>query len=83
MSVEAIKQFLVTAILPILVGTASNWLLIHVHLFATFHITEATVAGDLTQLGVFAISAGLTWLASHKILLGAYQPSAKANHAAR
>lgn len=77
-SVEQIRQFLVGQVLPLVVGIATTWLTIHVHLLATFHIGAGTVASDLTQLGVWGVSAGLTWLGIHHILSGNYSPEAKA-----
>lgn len=84
-TLSQIKQFLTLTVLPVLAASASTWLVVHLHFLAAFHITSASIAGEITQLGVWGISAGLTWLASHNILKGLYggtdhvakQPSAK------
>lgn len=77
-SLEQIKQFLVLAVLPVIAGSAATWLVVHLHFLAAFHLTASSVAGELTQLGVWGITAGLSWLASHNILKGLYTAGAKA-----
>jgi hypothetical protein len=74
---EQIKQFLAGVVLPPLAGAAATWLFIHVHFLALFHITRASVAGELVQLGVWGITTGLGWLTSHNILKGKYTLAAK------
>lgn len=74
---EQIRQFLAGSVLPVVAGAAATWLVVHIHLLALFHVSANSVAGALTQLGVYAISAGLTWLTSHHILTGAYSPAAR------
>jgi hypothetical protein len=77
-SAEQIKQFLAGIVLPPLAGVAATWLFVHVHFLALFHITAASVAGELVQLGVWGITTGLSWLTTHNILKGKYTPEAKA-----
>jgi hypothetical protein len=69
-----VRQYLTLTVLPVLAGAAADWLVIHVHFLAAFHITAKSVAGELIQLGVFGIAAGIGWLASHHILKGTYEP---------
>ena len=76
---EQIRQFLVSTVLPPLVGVAATWLVANVHVLNLFHITEASIAGELTQLGTFAVTAGIAWLTTHHILQGHYTPSNKAS----
>lgn len=71
-SVAQVRRWLTLTALPIGVGAASNWLVVHVHLFAAFHVSQRSVAAELTQLGVFGITSGLAFLASHHILKGSY-----------
>lgn len=74
-SLAVVKQYLTLTVLPVLAGALSNWLIVHLHFLAAFHLTASSVAGELTQLGVFGVSAGLAWLASHHILSGHYAPA--------
>jgi hypothetical protein len=69
-----VKQFLSLTVVPVLAGALANWLMVHLHFLAAFHLTASSVAGELTQLGVFGVGAGLTWLASHNILKAVYAP---------
>lgn len=82
-SLEQVRQYLTLTVLPVLVGAVSNWLVIHLHFLAAFHISQGSVAGALTQLGVFAIGAVVAILGSHHILKGVYTPAAKASVALR
>lgn len=75
---EQIKQFFVLTILPVLSGSAATWLVVHLHFLAAFHLAVSSVAGELTQFGVWGITAALSWLASHNILKAVYSPAAKA-----
>lgn len=78
MSPEAVKNFLTTVALPLVVGALSTWLFATVHVFSLFGITEGQVSGELTQLGTFGISAAITFLFAHFHLSGNYTPGAKA-----
>lgn len=75
---EQLRQFLVLTIVPVVAGAVANWLVIHVHLLASFHITATAVGSTLSQLGVFGITAVIAFLTSHHILSGHYAPAAKA-----
>lgn len=77
-SLEQVKQYIVLSVLPVLSASAATYLVVHLHFLAAFHISQTSVAGELTQLGTWGITAGLTWLASHNILKGVYTPAAKA-----
>lgn len=74
---EQLKQFFVNVVLPIVTSVLTTWLFATVHIFNLFHISEGTVAAELTQLGVFAVTALITFLTGHHILTGKYTPSAK------
>ena len=76
---EALKQFLVGHILPVLVGVITTWLFATVHVFNLFGVSEGQVAGELTQFGTFAIASVLAWLTTHHVLLGRYTPASKAS----
>lgn len=56
--------------LAIASGAVADWLVVHVHLLALFHTTNTQVAGAITQLGVFGLTAILVWLGHHKWLTG-------------
>lgn len=51
-------------------GALADWLIVHVHLLSLFHTTSTQVAGAITQLGVFGLTAILTWAGHHKWLTG-------------
>ncbi len=51
-------------------GALAAWLLAHLHVFSLFHLTHDQVATAITQLVVFGITAGLTWLGHQKWLNG-------------
>ena len=51
-------------------GALADWLLVHVHLLALFHTTKTQVAGAITQITVFALTALLSWLGQQKWLGG-------------
>jgi hypothetical protein len=56
--------------IAILSGALADWLLVHVHLLELFHTTKTQVAGAITQLTVFGLTALLTWLGQQKWLDG-------------
>ena len=65
--------------IAVLSGAVADWLLVHVHLLELFHTTKTQVAGAITQLTVFALTALLTWLGQQKWLTGWQQHEAMAN----
>lgn len=79
-SLEVIKQYLAAVVIPVLAGAAANWLIVHAHFLAAFHVTAGSVAGVLSQLGVFAVTAALGWLSAHHILSGHWVPAAQKAH---
>lgn len=81
-NLEAIKQFLVGTVLPPVAGALATWLA-STPVLAVFHITANAAAAEITQLAVFGVTAGLSWLTAHHILLGHYSPAAKATISAR
>jgi hypothetical protein len=56
--------------IAVLSGAAADWLLVHVHFLSLFHTTHTTVAGAITQVVVFGVTALLTWLGHQKWLDG-------------
>lgn len=77
-SLEQIKQYLISTVIPPVAGILATWLTVHVHFLATFHITSTSVAGALTQLGIWGVTTLTVWLSTHNILKGLYTPEAKA-----
>jgi len=51
-------------------GVVADWLLVHVHLLASFHTTRPTLVNAITQVLVFGLTAVLTWLGQQKWLTG-------------
>ena len=74
---EAIKQFVVGTIVPVVAAAGAAWLASKGAL-NVFGISKATATTDLDELGVFVVVAGSGWLTSHHILLGHYSKAAKA-----
>jgi len=74
---EQLKQFLVGTIVPPIAGALATWLA-STPVLAVFHITTNAAATEVTQVLVFAVVAGLSWLTAHHVLSGHYTPAAKA-----
>lgn len=51
-------------------GAVSTWLLVHVHLFSLFHVTQTQVGSAITQILVFGVTTLVTWLGHQKWLKG-------------
>jgi hypothetical protein len=77
MTVEQIKQFLIGSVVPVIAGSLATWVT-GTKVLAIFGITKEAAAAAIVQVLVFGITAGLTFLVSHHILLGHYAPAAKA-----
>lgn len=77
MNTEAIRQFLVGVVIPPIAGALATWLT-STQVFAIFHITASAAAAEITQVLVFGVVTGLTWLTQHHVLSGHYTPAAKA-----
>jgi hypothetical protein len=75
---ENIKHFLLTVILPPLVGVVAAWVVGTVHVLNLFGITEGQIAGELSLFGTWAVSTVVAFLGQHHILSGHYSPAAKA-----
>ena len=56
--------------IAIAAGIVATWLTTHVHLLATFHIDQSGITGTLTQLGIFAVGALVTYLPQHNWVRG-------------
>ena len=56
--------------IAILSGALADWLIVHVHLLSLFHTTSTQVAGAITQIAVFGLTAILVWLGQQKWLTG-------------
>lgn len=54
-------------------GALATWLVVHVHLFATFHVGTSDIANAIAQGIVFGVTAIGTYLIQHKILTGIIQ----------
>ena len=76
MNPEAIKQFLISTVIPPIAGALATWLA-STQVFAIFHLTQSVAAAEITEGLVFLVVTGIAWLATHHILLGHYTPAAK------
>lgn len=54
----------------VLSGIIANWLVVHVHLLAEFHITSGSVASAISQIAVFGITTLVVWAGHQKWLTG-------------
>ncbi len=72
-SLEQIRQYLVTVVVPVLAGALGNWIVIHLHFLAAFHISAGSVAAAVSQIVVFGLTALFAFLAAHHILKGTYK----------
>lgn len=60
-------------------GAVADWLLVHVHVLSLFHTTHTQLAGAISQVVVFGVTALLVWLGHQKWLEG-YQAWAYGKH---
>ena len=67
---STVLSYLSVVVLPLAVGGAATWLISNVHILGALGVTHSALAAGLLALSVFAVSAGLTWLTQHHILLG-------------
>jgi ABC-type multidrug transport system fused ATPase/permease subunit len=56
--------------ISVISGALATWLLTHVNFLSLFEFSNAQVAESITQLVVFAIVSGVTWLGQQKWLNG-------------
>jgi len=75
-TVAQIRQFIVGTIIPPIAGVVATWV-VGTHVLDLFNISSSEVAYEITQIATFAVVTGLTWATNHKILTGAYLPTAK------
>jgi hypothetical protein len=71
---EVVKQFILTRILPPLVGAGTTWLLTSAHFLSIFHFGRDETAKAITELATFGIVTAFAWLGAHFSLKGHYLP---------
>jgi hypothetical protein len=76
-SAETLKQFLISVVLPPLVGIVTTFVISNVHVLNVFHISESAIAGELTQLGTFAITTLIAAVFGHHMNKGTFTPAAR------
>lgn len=59
--------------IAVISGALADWLLVHVHVLANFHVQSNTIANAVTQVIVFGITALVVWLGHQKWLDGYQQ----------
>jgi hypothetical protein len=74
---EAIKQFLITTVIPPIAGAGAAWLASK-GVLNIFGISTTNATTDIDELGVFIAVTGAGWFSTHHILSGTYSPVAKA-----
>lgn len=72
-SLEVLKGFVLTRIVPPLIGIATAWI-VGTHVLDLFHFTGSEIANELTELGVFGISYVFSFFGAHHALKGTYTP---------
>lgn len=77
-TVEQIKQFLASTVIPFVTSSLVTWLA-STEVLALLHISTGSAAQAISGALVFGVTYGLAWLASHHILKGHYLPAAKAD----
>lgn len=73
-ALEALKVFLLTRIVPPLVGAFTTWLLTSAHFLSIFHFTADETAKAITEVATFGITTLFAWLGAHFALKGHYMP---------
>lgn len=74
---EAVKQYLVVTVVPLVTSTAVTWLT-SAHVLALFSITPTSAAKTIGGVLVFIVTWAFNQLALHKILGGHFTPAARA-----
>ena len=73
MTPEVLKGFILTRIVPPLIGIATTWI-VGTHVLDLFHFTGSEIANELTELATFAVSYAFSFLGAHHALKGTYVP---------
>lgn len=73
MTPEVLKGFILTRIVPPLIGVATTWVL-GTHVLDLFQFTHDEVANELTELATWGVSTGFAFLGAHHALKGTYVP---------
>jgi hypothetical protein len=66
-TVAQLRTFIVGTIIPPIAGALGTWLA-STQVFGVFHITANAAVAEITQIAVFGVVTGLTWLTNHHIL---------------
>lgn len=64
--------------IAVISGVVADWLVVHVHILATFHVGDNDIAQAISQIIVFGVTAFVVWLGHQKWLDG-YQKWAYTN----
>jgi hypothetical protein len=72
-STEVLKGFILTRVLPPLIGIATTWI-VGTHVLALFNFSNNEIANELTELATFAVSYVISFLGAHHALKGTYVP---------
>jgi hypothetical protein len=73
-SVEVMKQFVITRIIPPLAGALATWVLTNIHFLSIFHFQQDETAKAISELAVFGVTTAFAWLSAHFSLKGHYLP---------
>ena len=72
-SIEVIKGFVLTRIMPPLIGIAVTWI-IGTHVLDLFGFTHDELAQGLSELGTWGVTTAISFLGAHHALKGNYVP---------
>jgi hypothetical protein len=73
-SLEVVKQFIITRIIPPLAGGLATWLLTNAHFLSIFHFKQDETAKAISEIAIFGITTAFAWLGAHFSLKGHYLP---------
>jgi hypothetical protein len=59
--------------IAVISGVVADWLVVHVHILATFHVGDNDIAQAISQIIVFGVTAFVVWLGHQKWLDGYQQ----------
>ena len=69
-SAKTILTYLSLHVFPPLAGAVATWLIVHVQVLGSLGISHGAVASAVLAAVVFGVTAGLSWLTQHHVLLG-------------
>ena len=79
---EAIKQFVMSSLVPLITGGLVTWLASN-EVLSILHLSQESAAAIISSVVIFGLTAVLTQFGVHNVLSGNYAPASKAAAKAR